>query len=116
MANMPVHMVDNIYNSEIGKVLPRDKVMNKVAGAKQYQNEDEQILDNARELEGVMISQMVEPMFPKDDGSGIYGGGQGSDIYRMMMIQQYGQILSRSNGLGVAENIAKRLSKKGEEK
>ena len=71
----------------------------------------EKLVDKARDLESVLISSMVEPMFPEGRESGLYGGGQGNSVYRSMMVQEYGKILSKSNGLGVAENITKQLNR-----
>lgn len=68
-----------------------------------------QVYEKAKELEGTFLSVMIEPMFSKDGNSGVFGGGHGNDIYRSMMVQQYGQILSQSGGIGLADNIAKQM-------
>ena len=73
---------------------------------------NEKIMTEAKDLEAVLISTMVNPMFPKGEESDLYGGGHGSDIYRMMMIQEYGKIMSNDGGLGIAKGIAKDLTKK----
>lgn len=70
---------------------------------------NEQILEQAKDLEAVLISTMIEPMFPEGKESGIYGGGHGSGIYRQMMIDEYGKTMSRSGGLGLAKSITKDL-------
>lgn len=69
----------------------------------------DKLLEQARDLESVMISVMIEPMFPDGKDSDLFGGGHGSSVFRTMIIQEYGKVLSKSNGLGVAENIAKKL-------
>ncbi len=73
--------------------------------------ESAKMYKEAKDLEAVLISVMVEPMFPKGKESGLYGGGTGSDIYRSMMIQQYGKILGNGTDLGIAENITKNLTR-----
>ena len=92
------------YNPErkVGKA-PTEKVSAKEAKPEIYKQ--------AKDLEAVLISVMVEPMFPKGKESGLYGGGPGSDIYRSMMIQQYGKILGNGTNLGVADNITKSLTR-----
>ena len=55
---------------------------------------------------------MIEPMFPDGKESGLYGGGHGSDIFRQMMIDQYARTIAETNGLGLAETIAKDLNNK----
>jgi flagellar protein FlgJ len=71
----------------------------------------EKTLEKTKDLEAVLVSVMIEPMFPHGKDSGLYGGGESSEIYRSMMIQQYGKVLSKSTNLGVAENIARKLTK-----
>lgn len=98
---------DNMYSGIEGADLTKKNIMKGKESAK-----EKRMLEKARDLESVMISVMVDPMFPKGKESGLYGGGQGNDVYRMLMIQEYGKILSKSNSLGVADNIAKQLNKK----
>jgi Rod binding domain-containing protein len=84
---------------------------------KNYKNFDkndddkQKLHEEAVELESVLISNMIEPMFPDGKESGLYGGGHGSDIFRQMMIDQYARVIAQKNGLGLAENIEKNLQK-----
>ena len=63
------------------------------------------------ELESVLISKMIEPMFPDGKESGLYGGGHGSDIFRQMVIDEYARTLAKSNTLGLAASIERDLKK-----
>ena len=74
-------------------------------------NDDKMLRKQSIELESVLISKMIEPMFPDGKESGLYGGGHGSDIFRQMVIDQYSKTLAESNTLGLAENIEKDLKK-----
>lgn len=92
----------NSANYEIAKMkekMSREKV-------------DPKLMTQAKDLEAVLISQMIEPMFPDGEESGLFGGGDGNSIYRSMMIQEYGKMMSNSGGIGLAKNIAKNLSNK----
>lgn len=73
---------------------------------------EQRIKKEAVELESVLVSKMIEPMFPDGKESGLYGGGHGSDIFRQMMIDQYARTIAETNGLGLAEAIAKDLNNK----
>ncbi len=73
-------------------------------------SQDKKILKQAKDLESVLVSKMVEPMFPEGKNTMLYGGGAGNSVYRGMMIEQYGKMLTQKNGLGLAENIAKKLT------
>ncbi|PIR37309.1 MAG: hypothetical protein COV35_09435 [Alphaproteobacteria bacterium CG11_big_fil_rev_8_21_14_0_20_39_49] len=74
-------------------------------------DDDNRIHEEAVELESVLISKMIEPMFPDGKESGLYGGGHGSDIFRQMMIDEYAKTLATTNGLGLAESIERDLKK-----
>ena len=74
-------------------------------------DDDNKIHEEAVELESVLISKMIEPMFPDGKESGLYGGGHGSDIFRQMMIDEYAKTLATTNGLGLAESIERDLKK-----
>lgn len=71
----------------------------------------EKIMQKSRELEGVFISKMIDPMFPSGKESNLFGGGAGSDIYRSMLIQQYGQVLADAGGVGLTNGIAKQITR-----
>ena len=38
----------------------------------------------------------------------LFGGGHAEEIYRDMMMDEYGKVIADSGGIGVAENIKKR--------
>jgi Rod binding domain-containing protein len=97
--------INSDKNTQINKFSEKSSVK------KDKKEVNPRIYKEAKDLESVLISVMVDPMFPKGKESGLYGGGAGSDIYRSMMIQQYGKILSNDTNLGLAENITKNLSK-----
>ena len=72
-------------------------------------NNEAQIYEKARELEGQFLSTMIEPLFSKDKEGGLFGGGAGNDVFRSLMMNEYGQILSQAGGIGLADNIAKEM-------
>lgn len=67
------------------------------------------ISKKAKELEGVFLTVMLEPVFPKGEKTNLYGGGTGSDVFRGLVLDQYGQILSKSGGIGLAKSVEKQL-------
>jgi hypothetical protein len=76
---------------------------------------DAQIKKKAKELEGVFLSVMLEPMFPDGKESDLYGGGVGSDVFRTLMIQEYGDIFANAGGIGLSKSIEKQMNQhKGE--
>lgn len=76
---------------------------------------DAQIKKKSRELEGVFLSVMMEPMFPEGKESDLYGGGTGSGVFRTLMIQEYGNGLANAGGIGLAAGIEKQMKRRMEE-
>jgi len=59
----------------------------------------------AEQFEAVFLSQMLEPMFAGLDTGGPFGGGQGEKVFRSLMIQEYGRLISRAGGVGIADHV-----------
>lgn len=65
----------------------------------------EAIEKTAQEFEAVFIAEMLKPMFEGIDTGGPFGGGQGEEIYRGMMLGEYGKVLANSNSIGIADQV-----------
>jgi len=69
----------------------------------------EQIDEAAQDFESVFLSQMLEHMFDGIKPDDNFGGGESEEIYKSMMIEQYGKIMSRAGGIGVADYVKKEM-------
>lgn len=66
----------------------------------------------AEEFESVFLAEMLKPMFAEiDKGDGMFDGGSGEEIYRSMMVQEYGKALSKSGGFGIADAVEREMLK-----
>lgn len=63
----------------------------------------------ARQFEGVLISQMLNDMFAGVKTDGMFGGGPGEDMFRTLMIDEYGKQVAAQGGLGLADHITRAL-------
>lgn len=63
----------------------------------------------AQEFEALFLAQMIEQMFAGVSTDGPFGGGQAEPIYRSMLVQEYGKILARSGGLGIADKVTREI-------
>ena len=45
----------------------------------------------ARNFEGWMIGQMLQPMFKSIKTNGMFGGGYGEDSFRELLVDEYGK-------------------------
>jgi flagellar protein FlgJ len=65
----------------------------------------------AKEYESVFISQFLGSMFSGIKSDGITGGGQGEEMFRSLMINEYGKALEQRGGFGLAAQMKTQLLK-----
>ena len=63
----------------------------------------------AEEFEAVFLSQMLAPLFAGIETDGFFGGGPGEDIYRSLLVEEYGKAMARSGGIGIAAAVEREL-------
>ncbi len=63
----------------------------------------------AEEFEAVFISQMMAPMFEGLETDEMFGGGPGEDIYRSVLIEEYGKSIARAGGIGLSDAIQREI-------
>ena len=68
-----------------------------------------EILRVAEEFESVFLAEMLAPMFEALDTEGLGGGGQGEQMFRPMLVQQYAESISQAGGGGIADSIVREL-------
>ena len=68
-----------------------------------------QVKAAAQEFEAVFMSQMLEHMFAGVETNELLGGGDAEDIYRSMMVEEYGKLTAKSGGIGVADHVTRQL-------
>lgn len=65
----------------------------------------------AKEYESVFISQFLGSMFSGIQTDGVTGGGQGEEMFRSLMINEYGKALEQRGGFGLAAQMKAQLLK-----
>jgi Rod binding domain-containing protein len=63
----------------------------------------------AQEFEAQFIAQMLQNMFSTIKTDGEFGGGEAEDTYRSMLVDEYGKLMARTGGIGVADHIKREL-------
>jgi Rod binding domain-containing protein len=63
----------------------------------------------AEDFEAVFISQMLAPMFEGISDDEYFGGGPGEDIYRSMMVEEYGKSIAKAGGFGLADAVQREI-------
>jgi Rod binding domain-containing protein len=71
------------------------------------QTDMEAVRKSAESFESMFISQMLQPMFETIDTGGMFGGGNAEKMWRSMMVDEYGKMVTKSGGIGVADSVMK---------
>ena len=64
-----------------------------------------------QEFESVFLSQMIAHMFEGIGDDPILGGGEAGKLYRSMMQDEYGKVIARSGGIGIADSVMRQVIK-----
>lgn len=65
----------------------------------------------AQQFEGVFISQFLSQMFSGISSDGPTGGGQGEEMFRSLMIDEYGKQFAAQGGFGLASAVQREMLK-----
>jgi flagellar protein FlgJ len=71
----------------------------------------DKIDDISHEFEGQFISQLLGNMFSTVDPADALGGSEEEGEYRSMLIDQYGKIIAKTGGIGVADQVKREMLK-----
>ncbi|MFW0777626.1 MAG: rod-binding protein [Rickettsiales bacterium] len=71
---------------------------------------DSQVETVAKDFESLFITQMMEHMFSDESlGTDLFGDKETSDIYKGLMLEEYGKRISDSGGIGIADYVKQEL-------
>lgn len=59
----------------------------------------------AQDFEAVFIAEMFKPMFAGLSTDPPFGGGRGEEVWRSLMVQEYGKAIAARGGLGLADAV-----------
>jgi len=65
----------------------------------------------AQDFEGVFLSQFLGEMFQGISTDGPFGGGPGEEMFRSVMLDQYGKQIASQGGIGIANSVMHELLK-----
>ena len=64
---------------------------------------------SAKEFESVFISQFLGSMFQGIPTDGPFGGGQGEEMFRSLMVNEYAKSVENRGGFGLASAVTRQL-------
>ncbi len=71
----------------------------------------EQIMKSAQDFEAVFATEMLSPMFEGLEVDPTFGGGHGEEMFRTMLLDQYGKQMAQNDSLGIAHEVTGTLLK-----
>lgn len=69
----------------------------------------QKIDETAGEFESQFISQMMATVFSTVEPNEELGGGDAEEFYQSMLVNEYGKILARTGGIGVADQVKRMM-------
>ena len=63
----------------------------------------------AKQFERMFITEMLQPMFSGLQTDGPFGGGQGEQVFRPMLLDQYADAVARGGGVGIGNAVLKEI-------
>ncbi|MBV6632167.1 MAG: rod-binding protein [Alphaproteobacteria bacterium] len=63
----------------------------------------------ATQFEAMVLGQMLQPMFAGIKTDENFGGGFAEDMYRGLMVSEYGKMIAETGGLGIADAVKREL-------
>ena len=60
----------------------------------------------SREFEAMFLSSMLQPVFAgMKTGKGMFGGGHAEDTFQSMLVDEYGKVMAKAGGVGIAKMV-----------
>jgi Rod binding domain-containing protein len=63
----------------------------------------------AQSFEAVFLSQMFGHMFEGVGKDSLFGGGSGEEMFRPMLLDEYGKIVAKRGGIGIADTVLRTM-------
>ncbi|WP_417768591.1 rod-binding protein [Stappia sp.] len=96
--------IDNVLGSAQGRYTPGPGSALTAAGAAAGISRQ-----NAEEFEAIFLNTMFQQMFAGLEDGGTWGGGEGSDAWSGMLVEQYADTIAKAGGIGIADTVQRQL-------
>ncbi len=63
----------------------------------------------ARDFEAVFAAEMLKPMFEDISTDGMFGGGKGEEVFRSLLLDEYGKMIAQTGGIGLAAQVKEQM-------
>lgn len=113
-------MQSAVMQNDQNRIHEKAAILNKAlsgesSGTQLSASEMKKIEEAAKEFEAVFLGEMVKPMFEGVKSDPMFGGGHAEEVYKGMMVQEYGKVMADAGGLGLADHVKAELLRIQEE-
>lgn len=63
----------------------------------------------AGEFEAFYLAQALQPMFEGISSEAPFGGGMAEEMWRSLLVDEYGKAMAKAGGIGIADTIVRSL-------
>jgi len=64
---------------------------------------------SAEDFEAFFVTHAFEDMFADLSSDPVFGGGEGEDIFKSFLLQEYGKQVAKTGGIGVSDMVQRQL-------
>ena len=65
----------------------------------------------AQDFEAMFVAEMMKPMFEGIETGGMFGGGKTEEVFRGLLLQEYGKMIAETGQLGIADAVKTEMIK-----
>ncbi|NCO02785.1 MAG: flagellar biosynthesis protein FlgJ [Alphaproteobacteria bacterium] len=65
--------------------------------------------ETAKDFEAMFVSEMMKPMFEGIKPDERFGGGKTEEVFKGVLLQEYGKLMAETGTLGIAESVKAEL-------
>ena len=63
----------------------------------------------AQDFEAFFVTHSFEDMFADMSADPLFGGGEGEEMFKSLLLQEYGKQVAKTGGIGVSDMVQKQL-------
>jgi len=63
----------------------------------------------AQDFEAFFLSQAMDSMFAGIESDKLFGAGNGENVYRSLLTQEYAKVAAKSGGVGIADAVQREI-------
>lgn len=109
--NGPLGLGTGFYEMQASRALEQGR-MNRVTDiTTRNLSDDEKVTAVAKELESVFLTEMMKHMFAGVKPDENFGGGSSEEVYKSLMLEEYGKQFSKVGGVGIQQAIKEEILK-----